>query len=162
MDAFYRCGATATGQREAEDRAKRWNELYSNRASSANTQNVAKSGVIAQALGPLCNQLVFVGGLRGGSVAHRPRRCAPRVSYDGRFVGRGAPCPAITQWRRSCLDWASSAMWRRMRQSAAVVSRLAGGFEQPMCGSWIRESLYHWSRQRRKSQASKSGRAFTH
>ena len=49
---------------------------------SARYPNVAKVELIAQALGPLCNQLVFVGGCAVDLLLTDPAAAAPRVTYD--------------------------------------------------------------------------------
>ena len=43
--------------------------------------NVAKVELIAQALGPLCDQLVFVGGCAVDLLLTDPAAAAPRVTY---------------------------------------------------------------------------------
>ncbi len=55
--------------------------------------NVAKVELIAQALGPLCDQLVFVGGCAVDLLLTDPAAAAPRVTYDVDLLVQVAALP---------------------------------------------------------------------
>ncbi|MEK6663372.1 MAG: hypothetical protein AABY73_05835 [Pseudomonadota bacterium] len=55
--------------------------------------NVAKVELIAQALGPLCDQLVFVGGCAVDLLLTDPAAAAPRVTYDVDLLAEVAALP---------------------------------------------------------------------
>ena len=55
--------------------------------------NVAKVELIAQALGPLCNQLVFVGGCAVDLLLTDPAAAPPRVTYDVDLLAQVAALP---------------------------------------------------------------------
>jgi hypothetical protein len=55
--------------------------------------NVAKVELIAQALGPLCGQLVFVGGCAVDLLLTDPAAAAPRVTYDVDLLVQVAALP---------------------------------------------------------------------
>lgn len=67
---------------------------------NANDPNVAKVELIAQALGELRDQLVFVGGCAVGLLLTDPAAAAPRVTYDVDLIAEVAALRAYHQLER--------------------------------------------------------------
>lgn len=81
--------------------------------------NLSKVELIAAALGPLCDQLVFVGGCAVGLLITDAAAAPVRVTYDVILWRESPPSRPITELRRSLSGWASVEILRVMLQSVA-------------------------------------------
>lgn len=84
--------------------------------------NLAKLELVADALGVLREQLVFVGGCAVDLLLTDPAAAPTRITFDVDLVARVEALSGYTRWKRSLPGSVSSGIWRRMRPFAAGVT----------------------------------------
>jgi hypothetical protein len=88
----------------------------------ADDPNVARVELVAQALGDLCDTLVFVGGCAAGLLCTSPKAPPPRITYDVDVIAEVAALAGYHALERQFAKRASSATSRRRHRSAAGAS----------------------------------------
>ena len=81
--------------------------------------NVAKVELVAEALGELREQVVFVGGCAVGLLLTDPAAAPPRVTYDVDLVAEVAALRGYHQLEGEFSRRGFERDWRPMRRSAA-------------------------------------------